>query len=57
MIKKNGREITEIKSNGRVITYIKQAMRTLYEAILSCFSKGYWINDAPFLNDNEWKNN
>jgi hypothetical protein len=57
MIKKNGNEITEIKIGKRVITYVKQKMHVLYEAILSCFGKGYWVNDAPFLNNDGWVNN
>lgn len=57
MIKKNGNEITEIKIGKKVITYVKQKMLVLYEAILSCFGKGYWVNDAPFLNDDGWVNN
>lgn len=57
MIKKNGNEITEIKIGKRVITYVKQKMLVLYEAILSCFGKGYWVNDAPFLNNDGWVNN
>jgi hypothetical protein len=52
-----GREIGEIIAQNKVITYAYQKGRLIYEAILSCFGKGYWINDAPFLNDSEWKNN
>ena len=57
MIKRGGREITEIRYEHRLITYAKQGLKTIYEAILSCFGKGYWIDDAPFLKDDGWKNN
>jgi hypothetical protein len=53
----SGREIIEIIGQGKPITYVYQKGRLLYEAILSCFGKGFWINDKPFLNNSAWKNN
>ncbi len=56
-MKFNRRDIKEIITQNRVITYVYQKGHLLYEAILSCFGKGYWLNDAPFINDDGWKNN
>lgn len=56
MIKKEGREIIEIRIGGKVITHVYNKMHLIYEANLSCFGKGYWENNAPYLNDDSWKN-
>lgn len=28
----------------------------LWEQIKSCFGKGFWINDKPWINNDCWKN-
>lgn len=27
----------------------------VYEAIRSCFGKGYWIDEKPWIDDDGWK--
>lgn len=56
MIKQQGREIIDIRVGGRIITQVYNKMHLIYEANLSCFGKGYWQNNAPYLNDDTWKN-
>lgn len=60
MIEKNGREIIDIHHNGhniiQVWRYIANAWRIVWEAIRSCFSRGFWINEQPWNNADGWKN-
>ena len=41
---------------GRVITAVYKGARLVWTAIRSCFGKGYWINDKPWINEDAWKN-
>lgn len=31
--------------------------RLIWQAVRSCFGRGYWINNKPWLNTDAWKNN
>lgn len=46
------REMTAIyrsDANGRI--------RLIYEAVRSCYGKGYWIPEKPWLDNDLWKDN
>ena len=32
-------------------------LRLIYEAVRSCYGKGYWIPENPWLDDDKWKDN
>lgn len=57
MIIKNGKEIIDYYHGKTQIMEIYRGKYLIYETIRSCFGKGYWINDAPFLNTDVWRNN
>lgn len=73
MIYRNGQLITEIHQNIKeIIDTIQSAVqrdigavykgsqlvwRTVYNAIKSCFGSGVWIQDKPWLDNDNWKNN
>ena len=40
----------------RPITAVYKGLRLVWTAIRSCFGKGFWINDKPWLNTDAWKN-
>lgn len=40
----------------RAITAVYKGLRLVWTAIRSCFGKGYWINDKPWVNTDAWKN-
>lgn len=43
---------------GRIfVSAIYKGSVKIYEAIKSCFGKGFWINNKPWLNKDAWKNN
>lgn len=60
MIEKNGHEIIEIHHNNRSITqvwrYVANVWRIVWEAIRSCFGRGFWTNKMPWLNSDGWMN-
>ena len=57
MIYRSETEITGIYRDSRVITAVYRGVRLVWELITSCFGRGYWINSAPYKNDDGWKNN
>lgn len=56
MITNNGKEFIGITALGHVVVYVRKGTRLLWEAIRSCFGKGYWINDKPWSDTDGWKN-
>lgn len=56
MINKNGKEIADVRINDRIIDTIYKGAALVWEAIRSCFGKGFWINDKPWNNNDGWKN-
>lgn len=57
MIIRNGKDIVEYYRGKTPIVEIYRGKVLVYQSIRSCFGNGYWINDAPFLNEDIWKNN
>ncbi|WP_303071489.1 MFS transporter [Bacteroides nordii] len=55
MIYKNGKEITGIIKGGRAITAVYKGAKLVWEAINSCFGKGFWINSKGWSNKDGWK--
>ena len=47
------------RPNGKwwSVTEIYKGANLVWTAIKSCFGKGFWINEKPWLNDDAWKNN
>ncbi|MBQ9203473.1 MAG: hypothetical protein IJ155_04435 [Prevotella sp.] len=48
-------DITDSSHNGFVITAIYHAGQLVWEAVKSCFGKG-WNNDLGWNNDDGWNN-
>lgn len=57
MIVRNGKEIKQLYHGNTQIIEVYRGKYLIYQIIRSCFGNGYWINDAPFLNEDVWKNN
>lgn len=51
------REIGSIYFKNRVISAIYKGTRLIWEALKSCFSAGFWVNEKPWVNDEGWRNN
>lgn len=56
MIKYNQKEIVDIRKGDIEIKALYRGITLLWEAIQSCFGKGFWINDKAWTNDSAWKN-
>lgn len=56
MIRKGGKEISGIYFAGKAISAMYNGAVLVWEAVKSCFGKGFWINDKPWINDDSWKN-
>jgi len=57
MIYKDSKQITGVYKGSTLITSIYRGTRLVYQYVRSCFGRGYWINDKPWLNGDGWKNN
>ena len=59
-IYRKGREVTGIhrygKETSEVWKYINGAWRIVWQAVRSCFGRGFWYNDKPWSNKDFWKN-
>lgn len=57
---RQGHEITSIHRQGKDIQevwkFIDGAWRNVWQAIRSCFGRGFWLNDKPWSNKDVWKN-
>lgn len=59
-IVRNNRDVNGIYRYGRTTTevwkFIDGAWRNVWQAIRSCFGRGFWLNDKPWSNKDVWKN-
>lgn len=56
MIYKDGKEVTGIFVGKQVITAVYKGATLAWEAVKSCFGKGFWINKKEWSNKDGWKN-
>lgn len=56
MLFKKGKEITNILKGKVAIAAIYRGAQLVWEAINSCFGKGFWVNIKPWSNIDAWKN-
>lgn len=57
MLFKQGKEITNIFKGKVAIATIYRGAQLVWEAINSCFGKGFWVNNKQWSNEDAWKNN
>lgn len=61
MIYKDGKAVSGIYKfhDGamRTILTVYKGTRVVWELIRSCFGRGFWINEQPWVNSDGWKNN
>ena len=56
MIIKNTHDQSAEYFGSRAITAVYKGLVLVWTSILSCFGKGYWINDKPWVDSDAWKN-
>lgn len=57
MITKDNKEIIAVYYERKIISAIYKGAKLVWQAVRSCFGKGLWINEKPWVNDDGWKNN
>ena len=50
-------EINAVNWGPRAIAVIYKGIIKVWEAIRSCFGKGFWLNEYSWNNTDAWKNN
>lgn len=53
----NNKEVTAIYLGKRAISAVYRGAKLVWQAIRSCFGKGYWINTYSWDNEDAWRNN
>ena len=56
MIYYEGKEPYEIHYLGKNIVSVFMNLKEVWTAFLSCFGRGYWINELPWVDTDAWKN-
>ena len=51
------KEISSIYASNKSVVCVYKGDKLLWEAVNSCFGKGYWIDEKPWNNEDAWKNN
>lgn len=41
---------------SKVYAVVDGKLKLVWEAIMSCFGSGFWIQNRPWINNNGWKN-
>lgn len=57
MIFNKNSNIGFIAKGKTAITAIYKGAVLLWESIIGCFTKGYWLNDKRWINNKGWRNN
>lgn len=57
MIRSSDKFIDLVNAGKITIGHIKYGVLLVWEAIMGCFTKGYWLNNKKWTNDRGWKNN
>lgn len=50
------KEISSLKLSDKVIAYVYYGGKLIWQSIVSCFAKGFWINEQPWSDTSAWKN-
>jgi len=52
----NGKEIGGIFRNSKSIAVVYHLGHNVWQAIKSCFGRGFWVNEVPWDNNEPWNN-
>lgn len=55
MIYKEGKQVSGIHWKGRIVSVVRKGTVVVWEAIKSCFGKGMWIGNKPWIGTDRWK--
>ena len=52
----NEKQIDAINHLNKPIQAVYHMDTLVWQSVKSCYGRGYWINSAPWVNDEAWKN-
>lgn len=55
MIFKNNKELSTIYLGEKPLVAIYKGARMIWQAVRSCFGRGYWIGSKPWIGTDKWK--
>lgn len=53
----DGKEIKRFRFYGKIITSVRYGTKLVWQAIRSCFGAGWWVDEKPWINEENWNNN
>lgn len=56
-ITRGGKTLTARYYGRKKILVVYRGLKTVWQAIASCFGAGFWRNGHPWKNEEGWKNN
>lgn len=57
MIYKNNKDTVRVYHGNKVISAVYKGSRLVWQAIRSCYGRGVWIQEKPWLDGDTWKDN
>jgi len=55
MLKYNDKEISSIFYKSKSIQTVYHYSKIVWEAVKSCFGRGFWISSKPWVGKDAWK--
>ena len=56
MIYHKDKEVALLYYGSIAISAVYHGAQLVWQAIRSCFGKGWWVSDKPWLSGDNWKN-
>lgn len=50
------KEVSGVRIRKKIVIAVRIGKKLIWEAINSCFGKGFWINEKPWNNSDAWRN-
>jgi hypothetical protein len=57
MLMRNGEIAEQLMMNGELIESMWLNGELIYQGLRSCYGKGYWRPNKPWLDNEKWKDN
>ncbi len=57
MLMRNGEIAEQLMMNGELIESMWFNGELIYQGLRSCYGKGYWRPNKPWLDNEKWKDN
>lgn len=48
------KEVSGVRIRKKIVIAVRIGKKLIWEAINSCFGKGFWINEKPWSDTDKW---